>query len=190
MRDAAPAAVGARPPADASAASTPSNRPASPSRAASRPPPAARGLHRQREDFRVGRLDVLAAEAFEAGLDAFAALGRRPGRGRPGRDRNIPRPRRPLARPDRRGRRGSCIRAGGKAPRPRRRRSGTAGRESPRRTCRERSTPAGGSAARCAGSRPRGNARAPAPPALRALGTAGSRSGRGHGNVLKFADFL
>ena len=168
--------AGARRPAARANASTPSNRPASPSRAASGPPPAAAAASmREREDFRVGGLGVLAAEALEPGLRASRRPGR-PARGKPGRDRNIPRSRRPCPRRDRRGRRGSYIPASGKAPRPRRRRSGTGGRGFPRPTCRERSPPDGGSAARCARSRRRGNGRARA---RRRCAAPGSRDRQG-----------
>ena len=103
---------------------------------------------------------VRSASALRLGLLA---------RGKPGPNRNIPRSRRPCRKRDRRGRRESYIRASGKAPRPRRRRSGTGGGEPPRPTCRERSPRDGESAARFARSRPQGNDRARVRPRFAAL---------------------
>ena len=69
-----------------SAPMTPSNTRASPIRTFSGPAPAASAASSaRRENFRVGRLDVAPAEAFEPGLHEFA-LGRRRGRETPGRD--------------------------------------------------------------------------------------------------------
>ena len=103
---------------------------------------------------------------------ALSASARRLGpreRETPGRGRNIRRFCRPCLNRGRRDRRGSYIRAGDTAPRPRRRQSGTGGVGPPRPTCREKSPPDAGSAARSARNRPQAGNRARVRPRAAAL---------------------
>ena len=152
-RDAAPHAAGANIPAGPSAPMTPSNTRGVADPDLQRPgagrlaPPPARGPRISASAASMSRRPKLSSPV------CMSSPSRRRGRGTPGRDSSSASRAAPRLGRDASGRREWCSPAAGTAPRPRGRRSGTAGRGCPRPTCRGTARSVAGSTARRAQSR-------------------------------------